>query len=422
MAISKSTKQRPTKEEYDRTYTTLLFNTLIFGVVSRPYLMTLMPSQSTAYRVIAVAEEANHIRQYSAMGTASWGRRQEFHFYGITKEGIQFLVDHYMVLPPEKQWVQFLDPSVRLRAKGLCSTERSMKRYLGVSGTAYMMAVLGIDAEPISPSMRPTEFGQDTGGELDRCIAEAKGKYIGQKQNLNGMQSQQTDLKFSNAMQVKTALVQLMGDPTPFYAGRYTGILESPLRSVLIYVGNKEGMAWSKTALKPEVLAYRAFVNRVSGVNTVEVGDTQGILFVENAKMFADIYLDKAGCRRGGPFAAGFRSFIIFPISRIGLEQLEQYMYTDLKEYEQELADAAVRSGLYTENKDASRCGGLFPLKNQRGTPMYIGTFLNTVTLSKLRRIAKTPGADVGIICYEWQIDYYRRVVPKATFMTVRSQ
>lgn len=78
------------------------------------------------------------------------------------------------------------------------------------------------------------------------------------------------------------------------------------------------------------------------------------------------------------------------------------------------MVESAIASGLYRRNPSASN---LFPLVNSGGVRMAIGLFIDAIQIRNLIAAYETDKKPMGIVCYEWQQDYYRRVVPDGTLL-----
>ena len=176
-------------------------------------------------------------------------------------------------------------------------------------------------------------------------------------------------------------------------------------------------MAWSKKATMPETRAHHAYDTHLSQYRTLRGGENHGVMFVENPKMFADLMLDKANKRKGEPFANCFDSFLVFPVSYVGTSQFITYMVTDIEEFEAALTREAVASGIYQNN--TKYFPELFPLLTDNNIPIAIGVYIDTTKLNRIEQIIKKSNHPYGILCYPWQVDYYRRVCLGSILMTV---
>ena len=416
------------------SYITILYYLVHFHLLTRTALITLTDSVDSAYRAIRKGVERKHIKEHKT-STKINGRTKSTTFFRITSKGLNYLRDNYRLLPKEAWCVKELYTTEDGQKLILTETQPDkLIRFTNVSSSACLMFHAGAETKQLflsgmdknddkQPSKEDEEKNNTLRGTRLRClneiVNEAKEKFAAQEQTLNGYFSQppENEFQFTNVFEVKQLLAQKCGEHGNFIAGRYVGIAESPLKSVIVYVGNRAGMSWSAIATKPEFSAHHAFSAHISPYKNLRAGENHGIMLVDNVKMFADLFLDKHQKRGQKAFADGFNSFHIFPFSKVGSEQICEFMFTDIREYELALIEAAVHSGIYKKNEKGFT--NLLPLVNENGTPMAIGVFMDTIKLSHILTIRERIGAKFGIICYEWQIDFYRRVVPGTVFMTI---
>lgn len=233
------------------------------------------------------------------------------------------------------------------------------------------------------------------------------------------------EIRFENVYDIKKKLIQITNKAKEFYAGRYTGILETENKSVLVYVyvGNGlYGMSWSNVATKTEFSAHHAYVTRCSpyrGNNILKGGENHGVMLVTNAKTFADLYEDKKKKRKKENFAEGFDSFIIIPLTKRGIDNLSDYMRENREEYENWIIEAAVLSGTYEQNKTGFY--SLFPLLKE-DIPYSIGVFIDAIKINRIKKIVLKNQMKYGIVCLDWQVDFYKRVMPDASYKTISIQ
>ena len=142
------------------------------------------------------------------------------------------------------------------------------------------------------------------------------------------------------------------------------------------------------------------------------------MLLVENPKHFADLVLDtKKKLREGETFANRFTSFVFIPINADGAQQAKEYMSAPTKTYIKNLADLAIQSGVYKQNKEGHT--DLFPLVTQDDMPVFVGVFMDVIPIHRITKLLSISEFEFGILCYPWQIAYYERVLPKAKFLTM---
>lgn len=405
-----------------RAYDAMLLNIAACNFVSKPYLLA-VSDKLTSYRALNKAIENGHLKELTLIQKLG-GRKRTIKYYSITRDGVEYLAVNHRTFPPQYAWTKYLEPpEERMKTKLQPLNANRMARFLAVSGTNFLMAVSGVQTEQVFTSAAITEENlnvaapmprENSHRNIEQIVTEAKQKA---RAEYGGNAKTDPGVVFHNSFEIKQVLAQGSGRYSDFRGGRYTGILESETRSVLVYVGSKGGMAWSTVATKPEFSALHTYSAKFSRYRNLPAGENHGVMFVDNARLFAALYLDEKAKRRSEAFAEGFNSLFIFPISRIGNDSLLEYMDADDRRFEAAFISEAVASGIYELNHEGYT--SLFPLRNQQGIPMAIGVFLDAVKLNRMRKIYGKTNVPYGIICYGWQIDFYRRVAPEAVYMTI---
>ena len=389
-----------------------------YQFISRSFLLTSSDKQ-TAYRALQKGMAQGFIKEYT-LANKIGGRIFRSGYYGITGLGLQYLLDHDDMisfgLRGDRDELQ-----ARIAESGRAPSLQSekMARYLSISGTAFLASLMGASTSPIFPPSGQKKSEQTATDCSDPDDVES----LPEEMNKAGFSDDSTRISgnngfvFLNAYEIKRLLAGNVGQYSGYHAGRFTGILESETKSVLVYTGSKGGMSWSKVATKPEFKAHHVYSAKYSAYKNLPGGENHGIMFVQNARSFANLYLDVAHKRKEDMFADQFNSFVIFPVDSYGVINALEYIEIDLADYERQFAEAAIQSGIYKANTSGHTT--LFPLKNLNGIPMTIGVFIEGVKLNRLRTIYEKTAAAYGVICYQWQIDFYQRVIPEAIFMTI---
>ena len=178
-----------------------------------------------------------------------------------------------------------------------------------------------------------------------------------------------------------------------YLSGRYSGIAESHLKSVLIYATPLFGMGWSKW--------YR-FSKGASAA-----------LIVNSPQQFANLYrdVDQAKRSEGEVFGGGFTNLYILPLNNEGAKHLQWLMLTDDDAFSAATIMEALKSGVYVRSDKAN--AGLFPLLNVNGFRTALGFQLNAKLALRIEQIANTlPDEHFEILCQNWQVAYYQAIMP----------
>lgn len=413
----------PGAEKPTLNYMIMLHDIGICSCVGRAFVIASM-KRATAYRQLDRAIKQGHIKENKLVVKLN-SKSHQVYYYNITSAGLRYLSSNYAAMPVDYEWLKYIRVSTnRLKIKMQPLNVERMIRFLNISGTSFLMATIGAEMSDVfttrvfkSEEEEGPCINDQPASSLDAIITDARRRYLDLNQGAQKSSTALHSMAFHNAIDIKRVLAEEGKDYSDFHGGRYTGILESQYRTVLVYVGSRTGMAWSQTASKPEISALHAYSVRYAKKHTLMGGENHGIMLVENAKSFYDLFTDKKKKRKREVFAERFDSFVVFPISNAGLENLTDYMDCDTATYEHELVAAAKQSGVYRDN--ASGHTRLFPLVNEDNTPMAIGTFIDAVKINLIRRIYAKTAITYGIICYDWQMDYYNRVAPEAVLMTI---
>ena len=387
--------------------------------VARGYLLA-ASDKITAYRALKAGITKGYMSE-STVTQKIRGKTYRTRYYSLTMEGAEYLSEHEALLHGESQSQRILDASGKAYGKRPSLSADKMARYLSVSGTAFLMTLIGAAVSPITPATGERKNGAPSTDRTDReentdgWIAQALDDFP----NFSTEGDAVGKYVFRNSYEVKKAVSGRAEQYGGYHAGRYTGILESPQKSVLVYVGARGGMSWSKIATKPEFGAHHAYSVHYSDYKNLPGGENHGIMFVQNARTFADLYLDTAGKRKDDEFADRFDSFIIFPIDCSGVANAMEFADNKVAEYEHEIVVTAIKSGVCEKN--TSGYTSLFPLRSAGGVPTAVGAFIDCVKLNRIRKVYEKTGIACSMICYPWQVDFYRRVIPNAKFVTLRS-
>lgn len=395
----------------------LLYWLTVFGALSRQYLLTLANNSNYMYRVLQEAKDEGLITEKEIHSGSK--RDKPITYYFVTAKGIDVLSRSYDALPEPASWVRYLIPPQKVVVSREGSTNERAERYISIAGMAFIAALIGAKTDVMSFEKQLSEVKKRVvqRGSVPNTTSALVAAALNEQNKTEGIKNDhlsltQSDIVYHDAFVVKGSISnRLLNAEKLVRIGRYTGFLESPVISVLTFIGDKEGMTWSKYFYEAEGKAYRCFCTSYS-VYKENPRDTQGyvnaIMMVSNAKMFADLFLDTKKARTKEKFAEQYASFHVFPISRQGVALLERFMHKRYEDIEQEIAKFAMDYWSFSGPEKAySR---LFPITDPDGMPIMIGALINTTKLNQLLAVVEKTGLKYGILCYEWEMDYYWRV------------
>ena len=387
----------------------ILYLLLTQSMLTRASLLTLAYSNTVVYDAINIALA----RRYISEGYVTYivrGKKQKLSYYAITATGISYLKNKCGESVP---WLSHLESSKRITVRGANQKPEQVERFVRMSNTAAMMTGIG--------AVVPMSFLASTeSNTLEAIVTSALAETKSQRQNRNSNHSIADSLYFYSASNMKRSFgsADNVHDTSDYDFGRYTGMVESCSKSVLLYAASSAGMAWPYKVVMKEVNAFKLFSHTSTIYNTVRYADQRGGTFVKNARGFGELYHDTKNRRKAGEHLGNFfTNFYIIPATYAGLQNFDSVMRTDENSHIEFLADA-VASGIYTHNN--SNDTELFPLKNTNGNMMMVGTAMDVIQMQRLEVTLKhRPDLDCGILCYLWQIEYYRKVFPKLKYMTL---
>jgi len=221
---------------------------------------------------------------------------------------------------------------------------------------------------------------------------------------------------FHERSAVKAMLAQesQRGDIKDFQSGRYTGIIESHSKTVMLYVASLYTMPWSRWLVNAELNAYRMWgrTNSITDVRQQSRNLTMAAVIVNNARDFAYHFLgEKRRREKGEVFGGSFAHVYVIPNDHIGIRFLNWLMLIDDAEVQKEMEDAAIRSGDFEENIMGS--AAQFTLRSQEGIETAVVLTLDAKQLIPIRYYAQeNRESEFKLICFDWQVDYLKRVLP----------
>ena len=221
---------------------------------------------------------------------------------------------------------------------------------------------------------------------------------------------------FHERSDIKAALAQESerGDIRDFQSGRYTGIIESHLKSVMMYSAPLYTMPWSRWLVNAEMNAYRMW-GRTSSITDIRQQSknlTMAAVIVNNARDFAYHFLGQKRRReRGEVFGGSFAHVYVIPNDHTGILFLNWLMLIEDDVIHEEMARMAIQSGNFEDNDFSSAAP--FALRSCEDIETAVLLTMDAKRIIPIKYYAEgNEKTEFRVICFDWQVDYLKRVLP----------
>ena len=205
------------------------------------------------------------------------------------------------------------------------------------------------------------------------------------------------------------------GDIKDFQSGRYTGILDSHFKTVMMYVAPLYTMPWSRWLVNAELNAYRMWgrTYSITDIRRQSKNLTMAAVIVNNARDFAYHFLGaKRRREKGEVFGGAYAHVYVIPNDHIGIRFLNWLMLIEDDSIRKEMAEMAIRSGNYSEND--TRSAAPFILRSRSGIETAVLLTMDTKQMLPIHYYAsEKKETELQVICFDWQEDYLKRVLPQ---------
>ena len=204
------------------------------------------------------------------------------------------------------------------------------------------------------------------------------------------------------------------GDKKDFQSGRYTGILESHFKTVMMYVAPLYTMPWSRWLVNAELNAYRMWGRTfsITDIRRQNKNLTMAAVIVNNARDFAYHFLGaKRRREKSEVFGGSFAHVYVIPNDHNGIRFLNWLMLIDDNAIQKEMTEMAVRSESFTEN--GMRSSAPFALRSRSGIETAVLLTMDAKQIVPIQYYAEEKkDSEFQVICFDWQVDYLKRVLP----------
>jgi len=204
------------------------------------------------------------------------------------------------------------------------------------------------------------------------------------------------------------------GDIKDSQSGRYTGILESHFKTVMMYVAPLYTMPWSRWLVNAELNAYRMWgrTYSITDIRRQSKNLTMAAVIVNNARDFAYHFLGaKRRREKGEVFGGAYAHVYVIPNDHNGIRFLNWLMLIEDDSIQKEMADMAIQSGNFSENE--TRSAAPFVLRSRSGIETAVLLTMDTKQMLPIHYYAsEKKETELQVICFDWQEDYLKRVLP----------
>ena len=398
----------------------------LLRVVDSKTLNLLFTSARVRTSFLKKALERNHVKESMIKERASSEnyRRRSTRYYTITRTGLNYLADNpddfFSALKQFEGNIPVFEPNEygQDKRKRLLSfrTAAVVARGAGSEIAADALTfVSGTEKKPADDPVSTENALLTLSKYYARFLTPV---FANQCTFLKQLHTEEDDryMIFHSGQEVKqmvtTASVQ--GISRDFSSGKYAGVIDSHFKSLMLFTAPSFTMSWSDWNMRDELTAYGLWArrNRIPDQYQRDRNGSTAALIVDNAREFAYHFL---GCQRktGEAFGGKFRHLYIIPNDRTGVAFLRWIMLMDEQSMQEQLYRDAVSCLGFKPNRDQFS-GEVFPLRSAAGTQSAAGFILDGKRIQIWYNAAtRNPRERFEIICWEWQQDYYSKVLPE---------
>ena len=407
-------------------YFEVLKTIALLRVVDSKTLNLLFTSARVRTAFLKKALERNHVKesQIKERAPSENYRRRSTRYYTITRSGLNFLADDpddfFSALKSFEGNIPIFDPNEygQEKRKRLLSFKTAAVAARGAGAEIPLEALTYISGTEKMPDddLVPAE-------DTVQTLSKFYGRYLtpefaNQCTFLRELHTEEDSqyMVFHSGQEVKqlvtTASVQ--GVSRDFSSGKYAGVVDSHFKSLMLFTAPSFTMSWSDWNMRDELTAYGLWArrNRMPDQYQRDRNGSTAALIVDNAREFAYHF---HGCQKktGEAFGGKFRHLYIIPNEKIGVAFLRWIMLMDEQSMQEQLYRDAVTCLGFISNKNQFS-GEVFPLCSTAGMQSAAGFILDGKRIQIWYNAAtRNPRERFEIICWEWQQDYYRRVLPE---------
>lgn len=208
--------------------------------------------------------------------------------------------------------------------------------------------------------------------------------------------------------------------------GRFSGLLQSRVRTLLLYPVHKPTLTWPGQLSKAEMMADKRWKEKLKPEfrEKSERAGLCGALLIQSPARFKKIWKDPIKALQSQTeLGFRFKHLFVEEIGRTSAANLRDIMLTETEEYkEREIAQALQENfGAALGTKFVKNEGfysDMFPLKAMIGETWFYFAVGKWIDIRQTERIISLMRKDTsfgaGMLCEKWQHEYYKIMIPEA--------
>ncbi len=392
-------------------------------------------NKSLVTKRVHKAVSLDHIKRKSIV-TRKNGFKRTQNAYHLTRKGLDYLIQN-----SRYEWFNLIDPEIARRIVLIRDSEYSAEALLKITAQSNAnifarMTGAKTDFSTYSENYCFSDRSHYSGKNSEETVLGKitfleylkdqlpKELYqempIYQDVTYNGVGNTDRIVYYSGtAMKSKAGLHNRMSRITDFSMGRFRGIAETEEKSILMYVAPQFGMTWGSWINKKEMDIYDIWMQHKKErfVNWKGQRESYAAIIVDNAKDFGNLYQNKYMGKSGtqvdeGSIGGLFTHCYILPNNWDGINQFRWLLLSNREQTIDSIRKMFLQTGDFTPNKTAS-CRSLC-LRDAYNQETALGFELDVQMVKSVNRIALwNPDEAINIFCFDWQVDFYQRVVPE---------
>ena len=189
---------------------------------------------------------------------------------------------------------------------------------------------------------------------------------------------------------------------------KMTGLIDSYYTSLVVYDPHDVGFSFSTFSSKAEKTLVDLWKRKYSLTELrLAYKQSGSVLMVKNASHLKNILINE---KRNIRYLEMYSHMYVIPKNFSGTGFLRWIMLSDRTRMTEEIIQDILSRGQFDVTEKLNN--DVFPLKTSDGSKLALGIFLDLHDINLLDSQIKHGITDFSIICFEWQVDYYKMLYP----------